>query len=64
MQLSNRIVMAPMMRSRAVKANTPNALTAEYYGLVISGDFVEVMWFQGLTEYLQPEKAEALEHAI
>lgn len=24
--------------------------------LVISGDFVEVMWFQGLTEYLQPEK--------
>ena len=32
--------------------------------LVISGDFVEVMWFQGLTEYLQPEKAEALGHAI
>ena len=25
--------------------------------LVISGDFVEVMWFQGLTEYLQPAKA-------
>ena len=24
--------------------------------LVISGDFVEVMWFQGLTEYLQPKK--------
>jgi len=24
--------------------------------LVISGDFVEVMWFQGLTEYLQPSK--------
>jgi len=24
--------------------------------LVISGDFVEVMWFQVLTEYLQPEK--------
>ena len=24
--------------------------------LVISGDFVEVMWFQGLTEYLQPAK--------
>ena len=23
--------------------------------LVISGDFVEVMWFQGLTEYLQPK---------
>lgn len=27
--------------------------------LVISGDFVEVMWFQGLTDYLQPEKAQA-----
>ena len=24
--------------------------------LEISGDFVEVMWFQGLTEYLQPTK--------
>jgi hypothetical protein len=24
--------------------------------LTISGDFVEVMWFQGLTEYLQPSK--------
>lgn len=24
--------------------------------LTISGDFVEVMWFQGLTEYLQPAK--------
>lgn len=24
--------------------------------LSISGDFVEVMWFQGLTEYLQPDK--------
>lgn len=24
--------------------------------LVISGDFLEVMWFQGLTEFLQPEK--------
>ncbi|WP_137818349.1 helicase [Pseudomonas sp. 2FG] len=24
--------------------------------LVIRGDFVEVMWFQGLTEYLQPGK--------
>jgi N-ethylmaleimide reductase len=30
--LSNRIVMAPMTRSRAVDANTPNALMAEYYG--------------------------------
>jgi hypothetical protein len=24
--------------------------------LVLSGDFVEIMWFQGLTEYLQPGK--------
>ena len=24
--------------------------------LTISGDFVEVMWFQGFTEYLQPGK--------
>ena len=32
LQLANRIVMAPMTRSRAVDANTPNALMAEYYG--------------------------------
>jgi N-ethylmaleimide reductase len=32
LQLSNRIVMAPMTRQRAVEANTPNALMAEYYG--------------------------------
>ena len=32
MQLCNRIVMAPMTRSRAAEANTPNALMAEYYG--------------------------------
>lgn len=31
-QLSNRTVMAPMTRSRAVEAHTPNALMAEYYG--------------------------------
>ena len=24
--------------------------------LVISGDFVEVLWFQGFTDYLQPGK--------
>jgi N-ethylmaleimide reductase len=30
--LSNHLVMAPMTRSRAVDANTPNALMAEYYG--------------------------------
>ncbi|HKO92508.1 MAG TPA: alkene reductase [Polyangiaceae bacterium] len=32
LQLANRIVMAPMTRSRAVEANTPNDLMAEYYG--------------------------------
>jgi N-ethylmaleimide reductase len=32
LQLRNRIVMAPMTRSRAVENNTPNALMAEYYG--------------------------------
>jgi len=31
-ELANRAVMAPMTRSRAVDANTPNALIAEYYG--------------------------------
>ena len=31
-QFANRAVMAPMTRSRAVGANTPNALMAEYYG--------------------------------
>ncbi|HEY8975005.1 MAG TPA: alkene reductase [Burkholderiaceae bacterium] len=31
LQLSNRTVMSPMTRSRAVEANTPNALMAEYY---------------------------------
>jgi len=30
--LRNRAVMAPMTRSRAVEANTPNALMATYYG--------------------------------
>ncbi|MBK1718004.1 alkene reductase [Thiocystis violacea] len=40
--LSNRIVMAPMTRSRAVEGHTPNALMAEYYaqrasaGLIVS----------------------------
>ena len=32
LHLKNRIVMSPMTRSRAVDANTPNALMAEYYG--------------------------------
>ena len=32
LHLRNRMVMAPMTRSRAVDANTPNALMAEYYG--------------------------------
>ena len=31
-RLQNRIVMAPMTRSRAVERNLPNALMAEYYG--------------------------------
>ena len=31
LHLANRVVMAPMTRSRAVEANTPNALMAEYY---------------------------------
>src|SRR4051812_40783215 len=30
--LKNRMVMSPMTRSRAVDANNPNALMAEYYG--------------------------------
>jgi N-ethylmaleimide reductase len=42
LKLSNRTVMAPMTRSRAVQGNTPNALMAEYYaqragaGLIIT----------------------------
>ncbi len=42
LQLSNRTVMAPMTRNRAVQAHTPNALMAEYYaqrataGLIIT----------------------------
>ena len=41
-QLANRIVLAPMTRSRAGKSRIPNALMAEYYaqradaGLLIS----------------------------
>ena len=31
-RLANRVVMAPMTRNRAIDANTPNALMAEYYG--------------------------------
>ena len=31
LRLANRVVMAPMTRSRAVESNTPNALMAEYY---------------------------------
>lgn len=42
LSLKNRIVMAPMTRSRAVESNTPNQLMAEYYaqragaGLIIT----------------------------
>jgi N-ethylmaleimide reductase len=32
LKLTNHIVMSPMTRSRAVEANTPNAMMAEYYG--------------------------------
>ncbi|MCX7237139.1 alkene reductase [Polynucleobacter sp.] len=32
MELANRVVMAPMTRSRAVERNTPNSLMAQYYG--------------------------------
>lgn len=32
LQLKNRIVMAPMTRSRAADTNMPNSLMAEYYG--------------------------------
>ena len=32
LKLTNRTVMSPMTRSRAVEANTPNTLMAEYYG--------------------------------
>ena len=32
LRLKNRVVMAPLTRSRAVEHNTPNALMAEYYG--------------------------------
>jgi len=32
LELRNRLVMAPMTRSRTVEANTPNALMAEFYG--------------------------------
>jgi N-ethylmaleimide reductase len=32
LHLKNRTVMSPMTRSRAIEANTPNALMAEYYG--------------------------------
>lgn len=32
LRLRNRLVMAPMTRNRAVNANTPNSLMAEYYG--------------------------------
>ena len=31
-RFANRFAMSPMTRSRAVEANVPNALMAEYYG--------------------------------
>ena len=38
--LRNRIVMAPMTRSRAVDANIPNALMAEYYAQRAGGGLI------------------------
>jgi hypothetical protein len=32
--------------------------------LNLSGDFVEIMWFQGLTEFLQPPKRAVATHAL
>lgn len=32
--------------------------------LVVRGDFVDVMWFQGLTDYLQTKKVAASGHAV
>ena len=32
LQLANRMVMAPLTRSRATPQHTPNALMATYYG--------------------------------
>ncbi|MFL6878567.1 helicase [Pseudomonas marginalis] len=41
----------------SAKDSKDEFLTGLHTGdLKISGDFVEVMWFQGLTEYLQPAK--------
>lgn len=40
LDLSNRIVMSPMTRSRATEANTPNALMARYYGQRASAGLV------------------------
>jgi N-ethylmaleimide reductase len=40
LQLENRMVMSPMTRNRAIDANTPNALMAEYYGQRASAGLV------------------------
>jgi len=41
----------------SAKDGTDAFLSALHHGdLVIRGDFVEVMWFQGLTAFLQPPK--------
>ncbi|HEY8879444.1 MAG TPA: alkene reductase [Roseateles sp.] len=42
LNLNNRIVMAPMTRSRAIYANTPNALMARYYAQRASAGLVIV----------------------
>lgn len=40
LQLTNRMVMAPLTRSRATPAHTPNALMATYYGQRASAGLV------------------------
>ncbi len=37
LQLANRMMMAPMTRTRATPEHTPDALTATYYGQRASG---------------------------
>lgn len=42
LNLNNRIIMAPMTRSRAISANTPNSLMVEYYAQRASAGLVIV----------------------
>jgi len=40
LQLANRMVMAPLTRSRATSQHTPNALMATYYGQRATADLI------------------------